>query len=601
MMVLVMGVLSHGQAQAANEGQEDLDKATAAKLNANTLSDLGQVIKLLESALEKGLDPANIQFAKELLASTRVQRGTAIAQAIFNTLPPEPNWRDFRRLALEDLEKAVSMDPNQPQALLSIAQLNLLPGGDSQRATAALSDAIRLADSDPPLKVKGLLLRAGLTEDAAKKKADLDEAVRVAPGSSVGLRARGAWYFDQKQYPEALADFNASLKLDPQSAAVLNARGTTLVELKRYDEALADFTKAHELEPKAVSPLYQKGRALGLQGKFKEARDVLDQAYLIDPTHLGVLLLRSSVLQELKENDRALADVDRALKLRPGLAVAMQLRAALLAGSNKFAEAIDQLEALQRATPEDSDVDLQLAMFYNVEQRPRKAIELFSKVLTKDPKSFIALRGRADAYLSVGKQAEAIADYEQALEVQPENSGVLNNLAWVLATSPDDKLRNGKRSIELATKACKVTEYKQAHILSTLAAGYAETGDFKTAIEWSQKAVDLGKDDQKEALAKELAGYKEGKPVRELQNIAEKEGPKLPALPPIDKPTEKPVEKPQEPSLLPTPTPESAKPLESPQPAPDASKSNEAPQPKPEWPRLDEPPLDSQAPEKPKS
>ena len=93
--------------------------------------------------------------------------------------------------------------------------------------------------------------------------------------------------------------------------------------------------------------------------------------------------------------------------------------------------------------------------------------------------------------MSLGKQAEAIADYEAALKLEPKNSGVLNNLAWVLATSPDDKLRNGKRAIELAKQACEVTEYKQAHILSTLAAGYAETGDFDTAINWSKKAVEL--------------------------------------------------------------------------------------------------------------
>ena len=70
----------------------------------------------------------------------------------------------------------------------------------------------------------------------------------------------------------------------------------------------------------------------------------------------------------------------------------------------------------------------------------------------------------------------------------PEESGLLNNLAWVLATSPNDKVRDGKRSIELATKACELTEYKEAHILSTLASGYAEEGDFETAKKWSAKA-----------------------------------------------------------------------------------------------------------------
>ena len=65
-------------------------------------------------------------------------------------------------------------------------------------------------------------------------------------------------------------------------------------------------------------------------------------------------------------------------------------------------------------------------------------------------------------------------------QIEPDE-GLLNNLAWVLATSPDDKLRDGKRAIELATKAAEVSNYETPHVLSTLAAAYAETGDFEKA------------------------------------------------------------------------------------------------------------------------
>jgi len=554
--LLAAFLLAGGRAEAANEGQDDLDKAMVAKLNANSFADLAEVIRLLESALEKGLDEANTQFANELLASVRIQRGTVVAQTILKTIPPDPNWRDFRRVALEDLEKGVSRLPDQPEALLIIAQLNLLPGGDEKRGATALDEAIRRAESDPRVKAKGLLLRAGLAQDPQKKQADLDEAVRVTPDSSAGLRARGSWYFDQDKFNEALADFEAAAKLEPESAPLLTARGLTLIELKRYDEALADFAKAQQLEPNAAMPFYQQARVLGMQGKFKEAIEPLDKAVALDSANVGVLLLRASVYQELGDKEKALADADRAVKLRPGLPVAMQLRAALLAGVNKFDEAIAQLEELQRATPEDPDVELQLAMFYNVDGKPRRAIEGFGKVLAKDPKSFIALRGRADALLAIGKQAEAVADYEQALRLKPEDTGVLNNLAWVLATSPDEKLRDGKRSIELSTKACELTEHKQAHILSTLAAGYAETGDFAAAMKWSQRAVELGDDEQKEALKKELASYQAKQPWRELQNMPESEEPRLPTLPSSDSP--KPAPPPAEPP--PSPQPQSVEP-----------------------------------------
>jgi tetratricopeptide (TPR) repeat protein len=190
-------------------------------------------------------------------------------------------------------------------------------------------------------------------------------------------------------------------------------------------------------------------------------------------------------------------------------------------------------------------------MLYNADQKFEKAIAIYSQLLDKDSKFWQALRGRGDAWLGLGKHAEAIADYEKAYKIRPNDSGLLNNFSWVLSTSPFDKLRNGKRALEMAKKACQLTDYKQAHILSTLAAAYAELGDFKTAIEWSQKAVAAGKEDQKEALARELATYKEGKPVRELK--APEPPPKAPPKKPGG-PKPKPPEKPK-PAEKPKPEP----------------------------------------------
>ena len=94
-------------AQAANEGQADLDKATQLKMTANTLTDLSEVIRLAESAMDKGIDKANRPFARSLLASTYIQRGSATAAAIFGGKGPDANWPQYRTLALADLEKGI--------------------------------------------------------------------------------------------------------------------------------------------------------------------------------------------------------------------------------------------------------------------------------------------------------------------------------------------------------------------------------------------------------------------------------------------------------------------------------------------------------------
>ena len=545
---LLLGALLWGApaAQAANEGQDDLDHATQAKVNAHTRTDLDEVIRLAESALKKGLDEGNSQFAKELLASSCIQRGTSSASEILR-LPPDPNWREIRRVALEDLERGLTIDPNEPQALLLVAQLNLLPGGNVKRAHKALDEAVDRSADQPQVQAKALMIRAGFAADKDHKLKDLDRAVQVNSQDPIPLRARGNFYLDQKKYDKALADFDAAVKLEPDNAAAWESKGVTLIDLKRYDDALAALKKAHQLEPKEPTPLLQMARAHGLKTDYKASLDDLNEAGQLDPTNLVMLLLRASVYEEMNEKEKALADIDRALKLAPDLTEAMRLRAVILAGSGKFAEAATQLEQLHRETPADENVALQLALFYNAAKRPRKAVQMFDKMLAEKPGNADALRGRADALLSMGKQDQAIADYEKVLAQDPKDAEVLNNLAWVLATSPEAKLRNGKRALELATHSAELTSYKQAHILSTLAAAYAELGDFDSARKWSQKSVEIGKESLKEELGKELKSYQANKPWREFQQIKDDDA-ELPGLPekPLGKPLEKPVEKPQE-------------------------------------------------------
>jgi tetratricopeptide (TPR) repeat protein len=552
-LVLVSGGIGNA-AEGDSPGQEDLDKATQAKLAANSLTDLNDVVRLLEDALKKGLDADNTTFANQLLSATLFQRGALIGSAIFESMPPDPRWPDYRRVALQDLERAVKLDAQQAEALYLIARLNQLPGGDEKRAKESLDQAIQAAADTPVLRSKILVLRATAEKDEAKKLADLAEAIQLSPGDATPLRTRGAFFAEKDQHEKALEDFNAALKLDADHSGTWEAKASCLAELKRYDEALACTARLRELEPKSVLPLVQEARILALQENYQGALHSLEQAEAMEANNVGVFLLRGMVYQEMKEPQKALAAVEEALKLRPGLEPAMRLRAILLAGTGKFDLAIEQLGQLLKEDPEDIESRLQLAMFHQAAERPRQAIAMYSEVLKKNPDNHFALRGRADALLGIGKHAEAVSDYEKALQQDAKDTSVLNNLAWVLATSPVDTVRNGKRAIELATKACELTDYKQGHILSTLGAAYAETGDFETAKKWSQKAIELGAEDQKEALKKELESYQAGKPVREMQTAPEE-----PAAPPAEAPkaespqpaAPQPVPKGEGPQLLP--------------------------------------------------
>jgi len=514
--LLLIGVLAASPAMAEDDGQEDLDRAIEAKLSAESFRELATVAELCQSAITKGLSKENEAFARQLLASTLYKRAEVISEPLAEGKEFDVQSAQRWKMAVDELEQAVKADPKMVQAQLLMGRLQSLPFGKAERAKVALDAAVALLKDEPSERAEALRLRAAVQNDNEKKLADLNEAIKLAPENYKSLRDRGNAYIALNKAKEALADFAAAIELAPDDSATLEAQGLAYATLEQWDEARASLTKAAEASPDSPTPYVQRGRVNLLAGDNKAAIEDATKALQVDPDFVYALLLRAQAYGQDKQWDEALADAEQLISLAPGSSDAVRLWASLIAVSQKTDDYLPKLERQHEADP-DPGIALRLAMLYGAKKEYRKAIDAYSVTISQEPKNWFAFQGRADTYLGIGKQADALQDYEHALELDPDNSGVLNNLAWLLATSPDDELRDGKRAIELATKACKVTDYKQAHILSTLAAAYAEAGDFETAQKWSSKAVEIGEDSLKEQLGKELESYKEGKPWRELQ------------------------------------------------------------------------------------
>ena len=197
------------------DGQGDLDKATEAKLTASSRSDLSEVIRLAESGIKKGLDPANTEFANRLLTSTLIQRAHATVKEM--NFSSRDDVLEHRKSAVSDLEKALKLDPKQPQAYLLLAQLNMLPGGSGVKGAVAMLDkAIELGGDDPAAKAKALIFRADLQEQPEKKLADLDDAVQLQPDDAAVVHARGLALANMEKFDRALADLDKAIESRPQ-------------------------------------------------------------------------------------------------------------------------------------------------------------------------------------------------------------------------------------------------------------------------------------------------------------------------------------------------------------------------------------------------
>lgn len=506
-------------------GQEDLDAAVDAKLAARSLDDFEKVLGLVRSALRKGLDESSRGFANDLYTGTLVDRASMLTEALFGGAPAaQQQWERMRAYALRDLGEVVQRDDSLAAAQVMIARLEALPGGDRQRAIAAARRAVELDGDDPSQTALAHVVLGNLAEeDPPARRAAYDKAVELAPRDADVRRTRGLFLMMEGDQDAALADFDVAIEEDPDDVRTREMRGLSLLMAQRTDDALKNFDDALEVAPDSADILFQRGRVFASQGNFERAMADLDRAITAAPDATEPRVLRARLHQQAGDTDEALADIEWVLERHPDHPAALELRGLVAADKGDYPAAIADFRRLVRQNPNDAVVVGQLGFLYLAAKEPREAIRRFSRALEIDPEQFLARRGRGDAAISIGDHVAAIADLEKAMVLQPENDTVLNNLAWVLATSPDDAVRDGKRAIGIAQKACELTEWKQPHVISTLAAAHAESGDFDEARKFSRQAVDGSDEDSevREQLKSELASYEAGKPWRERQSMDE--------------------------------------------------------------------------------
>jgi tetratricopeptide (TPR) repeat protein len=217
-----------------------------------------------------------------------------------------------------------------------------------------------------------------------------------------------------------------------------------------------------------------------------------------------------------KEYDKAIADFSEAIRGDPKSARFFNHRGMARYLKKEYDEALaDYSEALR--------IDLRYsAAFHNRgltwrrKQKYDEAIADFSLAVRLDPKDSQSLHRRGQSWSAKRVYDKAIADFSEAIRLDPASALAFSGRAWLWATCPDAKFRDGKKAVGSVTRACELSEWKEAYNLGTQAAACAETGQFDKAIEWQEKANKLysNSEDTEKGEAR-LKLYKKKKPYRE--------------------------------------------------------------------------------------
>jgi tetratricopeptide (TPR) repeat protein len=185
----------------------------------------------------------------------------------------------------------------------------------------------------------------------------------------------------------------------------------------------------------------------------------------------------------------------------------------------KLDEAISLLQAAVDLRPDNSPAHENLAKALLQEGKVADALIHYQKLLELQPDNIEVHNIVGTVLIQQGRIREGVDEWQKVLAIQPDNGNALSNLAWVFATSPDDSLRNGTKAVRLAEEALRISGRRIPIIYRTLAAAYAESGDFSKAIQTAQEGVELASSQGNAGLATELQGnialYQEQQPLRD--------------------------------------------------------------------------------------
>jgi protein O-mannosyl-transferase len=176
-----------------------------------------------------------------------------------------------------------------------------------------------------------------------------------------------------------------------------------------------------------------------------------------------------------------------------------------LQAAGRLADAERELREAVRLKDTSAAAHANLGPILCATGRFNECIVHLNRALELDPDYTPAHANLAEAYGASGKRALAAEHFALALNATPDKPFLLNRLAWLLATSPEDAVRNGPRAVELAERAVALTGHRDIMSLETLSAAYAEVGRFEDALTTGREALALAERQNDDAAATTLA------------------------------------------------------------------------------------------------
>ena len=407
--------------------------------------------------------------------------------------------------------------------------------GDSDGAAAAFKQALSIKTDDVPalINLAQIHLKENRPDDA---KPYFERALAQSPSCAAAHLGLGKTAALQGDHESAVQHCLSALRLQPDATAVHYVLAMSYRQLKKMKLAAEHLRKCTYTDVGVADPLRisdpwiaaVNALPVGRQRQVKTAREAikagnldlalaeLSKAVKANPDDPVARLNLGIVLARRGDLDGAILEYREAIRLNPKFAPGHRELAAMLANKKQYDEAQKHFLQAVACDPELFDAHWGLAKLAMLRGQHQLADTHFARAVKIAPRNAEAREGHIIALTKAGRYADAVKSLQESRKILPRSMVLAHAAARLLATCPEDRLRNGAVALKLATTVFRT--YQCIEHAETLAMAFAETGNYDQAKQWQNNAIKVATDQKRSdaigRLKKNLELYESGKPCR---------------------------------------------------------------------------------------